>query len=138
MQLQGYELYQPLLESWARAGRQLVQEADAALSALCSRETDDALTSRWPTIRTPRVTGLVRLGFVMAVFPEKLLQVQRNLPPPKAAAIPKEPFNVAQHAVSCAGPLKRGSEMASSLALELASVFGILVRQDQQVRAQRR
>jgi len=130
---QGYEVYMPLLEGWARrAGRWT--------------KTQSVMFPRYAFVRpgepgqgvaairsTPGVTSLVKFGPVLALISHERLGALQGLLAERAAVAPQQPLQSGQQVVFASGPLQGMTGIISAVAAERVTVLMTLLGQEQRV-----
>ncbi len=133
LQEQGYELYLPLLESWARRAGRWTKKQSVMFPRYAFVRPSRPTQGVWPIRSTPGVSTLVKFGPILAsLSPEKLEALQRVLAA-RAAAQPGQPLQTSQQVVFVSGPLKGLSGIISSVAAERVTVLMTLLGQNQTV-----
>ena len=143
LQEQGYEVYLPLLVSWARrAGAWLPKQSVMfpRYGFVRPAHRDQAIG---PVRSTPGVTTLVRFGHILACLSAERVEALRSVVASRAAAMPEQPFEPGKHVVFSSGALKGLTGIVSSVASErvlvLMSLLGrekiVAVRADDLSRA---
>jgi transcriptional antiterminator RfaH len=133
LQEQGYELYLPQLQSWARRAGRWVQKQSVMFPRYAfvrpSRPGQGVSAIR----STPGVTTLVRFGPVLACLSHERLAALHALMAERAAAAPQQPLHAGQHVVFTSGPLRGLSGLVSDVAAERVKVLMSLLGQEQRV-----
>lgn len=130
---QGYELYVPMLESWARRAGQWSKKQSVMFPRYAFVRPAWAGQSVAPVRSTPGISTLVKFGPILATLPAEKLSALQALLAERAAALPGQPLQLHQSVVFVAGPLKGMAGIVSSVAAERVSVLMTLLGQDQNV-----
>jgi transcriptional antiterminator RfaH len=133
---QGYELYVPMLESWARRAGQWCRKQTVMFPRYAFVRPAWPGQSVAPVRSTPGISTLVKFGPVLATLPvDKLaaLQALLALLAERASALPGQPLVAGQSVVFAAGPPKGMAGIVSNVAEERVSVLMTLLGQDQNV-----
>lgn len=128
---QGYEVYLPLLDSWARRASQWCRKQSVMFPRYAFVRPGFAGQSISPARSTPGVTSLVNFGPVLASLPADKLCVLQGLLAQRAAALPGKPLAAGQQVVFASGPFKGMAGIVSSVAGERVSVLMTLLGQQQ-------
>jgi transcriptional antiterminator RfaH len=130
---QGYEVYLPMLESWARQSSNWRKKQTVMFPRYGFVRPERASQTVRPIASTPGVSGLVRFGTVPATLADERLQALRGLPLVRANAMPRHPFNIGQQVMFCNGPLKGAGGLVSSVSAERVTVLMSLLGQSHSV-----
>ena len=133
LQEQGYEVYLPMLESWARQTGQWGKKRTVMFPRYAFVRPGQPSQGVGPITSTPGVTSLVRFGAVPATLADDRLQALRRLALARSGAMPQEPLNIGQQVVFCSGPLKGANGIVSSVAAERVNVMMSLLGQSHTV-----
>lgn len=135
LQEQGYELYLPLLESWARRAGRWTKKQSIMFPRYAFVRPSRPTQGVWPVRSTPGVSTLVKFGPVLACLsPDKVAALQALLAA-QAATRPGQPLQTGQAVVFASGPLKGMNGIISNVAAERVTVLMTLLGQDQSVTA---
>lgn len=132
---QGYELYLPVLESWARRAGQWTRKQSVMFPRYVFVRPSRPSQGVWAVRRTPGVTSLVRFGPVLALLSHERLAALQALLAERAAASPQQPLQPGQQVVFASGPLQGLSGIISNVVAERVTVLMRLLGQVQQVLA---
>jgi transcriptional antiterminator RfaH len=130
---QGYELYVPMLESWARRAGQWCKKQTVMFPRYAFVRPAWPGQSVAPVRSTPGISTLVKFGPVLATLPVDKLAALQALLAERTAALPGHPLVDGQSVVFASGPLKGMAGIVSSVADERVSVLMTLLGQDQNV-----
>jgi len=130
---QGYELYLPVLESWARRSGVWTKKQSVMFPRYAFVRPSRPAQGVWPVRSTPGVTTLVKFGPVLACLSQEKVAALQALLAVQAAAQPGQPLLAGQQVVFASGPLKGLNGIVSSVADERVSVLMTLLGQDQTV-----
>ncbi len=130
---QGYELYLPLLESWARRAGCWTQKQTVMFPRYAFVRPRQLGQSVAAVRSTPGVTSLVRFGPVLAHLSHERLAALQALLASRAAAAPQQPLQPGQQVVFASGPLQGLSGIVSAVAAERVTVLMTLLGQEQRV-----
>ena len=130
---QGYELYLPVLESWARRGGRWTKKQSVMFPRYAFVRPSRPTQGVWPVRSTPGVATLVKFGPVLACLSQEKMAALQALLAARAAAQPGQPLQVGQQVVFASGPLQGLSGIVSSVASERVSVLMTLLGQDHTV-----
>lgn len=132
---QGYEIYLPLLESWARRAGHWTRKQSVMFPRYVFVRPARPSQGVWAIRSTPGVTSLVRFGPVLAFLSHERLAALQALVTARAAATPHQPLQPGQQVVFASGPLQGLSGIVSAVASERVTVLMALLGQDQRVSA---
>ena len=132
---QGYELYLPLLESWARRAGHWTRKQSVMFPRYVFVRPTRPTQGVWAIRSTPGVTTLVRFGPVLALLSHERLAALQARVAARAAATPQQPLQAGQRVVFASGPLQGLSGIVSAVASERVSVLMTLLGQEQHVSA---
>jgi transcriptional antiterminator RfaH len=130
---QGYEVYLPMLESWARQAGNWRKKQTVMFPRYGFVRPGRASQAVGPIASTPGVSGLVRFGTVPATLADERLQALRDLTLARANAIPQQPIDIGQQVLFCNGPLKGAGGLVSSVSAERVTVLMSLLGQSHSV-----
>ena len=133
LQEQGYELYLPQMESWARRAGRWVHKKSVLFPRYAfvrpSRPSQGVSAIR----STPGVSTLVKFGPVLACLSHERLSALQALLAERAAAAPQQPLQAGQQVVFASGPLRGWGGLVSDVAAERVTVLMTLLGQEQRV-----
>ena len=130
---QGYEVYLPLLEGWARRGGRWTKKQSVMFPRYAFVRPRRLGQSVAAIRSTPGVTSLVRFGPVLAHLSHERLAALQALLAARAAAAPQQPLQPGQQVVFASGPLQGLSGIVSAVAAERVTVLMTLLGQEQRV-----
>jgi transcriptional antiterminator RfaH len=130
---QGYEIYVPMFESWARRAGQWCKKQNVMFPRYAFVRPAWPGQSVAPVRSTPGISTLVKFGPVLATLPVEKLAALQALLAERAAALPGRPLVDGQSVVFASGPLKGMAGIVSNVADERVSVLMTLLGQDQNV-----
>jgi transcriptional antiterminator RfaH len=130
---QGYQVYLPLLDSWARRAGKWCKKQSVMFPRYAFVRPQQPGHSIAPVRSTPGITSLVKFGPVLATLPHSKLQALQALVNLRAQALPGQPFAEGQQVVFASGPFKGLAGLVSSVADERVCVLMTLLGQQQQL-----
>ncbi len=126
---QGYQVYLPLLDSWARRAGRWCKKQSVMFPRYAFVRPAVPGHSISPVRSTPGVTTLVKFGPVLATLPECKLRALQALVNQRAMALPGQPLAEGQQVTFASGPFKGMAGIVSSVADERVSVLMTLLGQ---------
>jgi transcriptional antiterminator RfaH len=138
LQEQGFEVYLPLLTSWAKLGGDWRKKYAVMFPRYAFVRPGNQGQAIGPARSTPGVNTLVRFGHVLACLREDRLSGLRALVAAQSAQLPEQPFQAGTAVIFAAGPLKGASGIVSGVASERVQVLMTLLGQEQVVRVSAR
>jgi len=133
LQEQGYELYLPQLENWARRAGCWTKKQSVMFPRYAFVRPTRPSQGVWAIRSTPGVTTLVKFGPVLACVSHERLAALQALLAERAAAAPQQPLQPGQQVVFASGPLQGLSGLVSDVAAERVTVLMTLLGQEQRV-----
>lgn len=126
---QGYQVYLPLLDSWARRAGKWCKKQSVMFPRYAFVRPAVPGHSISPVRCTPGVTTLVKFGPVLARLPDGKLHALQALVAQRAQTLPGSPLSAGQQVIFASGPFKGMAGIVSSVADERVSVLMSLLGQ---------
>ena len=126
---QGYEVYLPLLDNWARRAGKWFKKQSVMFPRYAFVRPLVLGQSISPVRSTPGVTSLVKFGPVLASLSADNLASLQTLIAQRSQALPGGPLAAGQQVVFASGPFKGMAGIVSSVADERVSVLMSLLGQ---------
>lgn len=130
---QGYELYLPMLESWARRAGHWTRKQSVMFPRYIFVRPGRPNQGVWAVRSTPGVTALVSFGPVLAVLSHEQMAALQALLADRAAATTQQPLKAGEQVVFASGPLEGLRGIISNVAAERVTVLMRLLGQHQQL-----
>jgi transcriptional antiterminator RfaH len=120
---QGFEVYLPQLERWARRGGDWQRSTAVMFPRYVFFRAARPGQSPSPAASTPGVSNLVRFGQVLATMPGGTMLALQQLVAQQAAGLSAQPLQPGAAVVFCEGPLKGAQGIVSEVASERVRVM---------------
>jgi len=133
LQEQGYEVWLPLLDQWARRSGAWRKNQIVMFPRYAFVRPTRAEQGVGAIRSTPGVTTLVRFGPVLACLAADRVEALRAVVAERAASLPEQPLEPGRQVVFSAGPLKGLNGIVSAVAAERVRVMMSLLGCEQTV-----